>query len=977
VTPTERVKRITDIFQIAVQLPPEERERFVQRECRGDDTLVQELKLRLAQAQVSAAPTQRIGRYAITAEIGSGGFGRVYRALDPTFNRVVAIKVLTAPGDTDLVRRFRAEAETVANLHHKNIVTVYDFGEENGTPYLVMEYLNGTTLQELIARNSLSLLEKLEIMCETADGLHHAHQHGITHRDVKPANIMRLADGSVKVLDFGIARLAASGQSTRLTRTGFVVGSLTYMAPEQFGGVSDALSDVFGFGVTFYELLTGRNPFGSSDPAQVIYLITNTNPPPVRSLVPECPEAVDRILTGALAKSREARYSSLSDVMVDTRAVLPDLRRNQAARLCAQAARLFESGELDAAKSAVRKSLDLDPAHADARSLRLAIEQALRPRESAARAASLMDKAETELRERRYPEAAETLGSVRQSTLSDPQLMVRLMSAETQLADAQRFEQLIAQARENLKDQKLTEACRTVSEVLRADPANTTGRTLLQEIRGQMDAREARRRMEEDLARADGLLLTGDTDRALALVAELQRRYPASAEVFALRARADAQKAQESAGPLAQPIAEIKALLKANLFDQAVAKIGALLGGSPQNAELLALRKYAEERLATERLAAPRLPEAAPRLAEMGLPPVQTASRPPSAVAQPPSREEASPAAVPVAGSASSPWPAIRHALMQPVTWLAAAGTLVILIGGFAISNILRHRPPPPPTETPTVQIQSSPSLPPERAPLASRQPLPAAQATVDAAASPSSVPPDPTSAVAAAPTPVPSPGKPAAAQAHSPSVTSTPTNPVAGAPSAAAPSPTLPAGNPPPGSAATAPAVNPPSSASGGTVPAGSPPPGAPAASVPAGPAGVAPATAPAKPVAPARTIASLADVATVSIEADDPEFGSDFADEIRHQLGPRFRIVAASAGADAVLSLTLQTQAGGGLGKLGRAVGVAGKGDAQAILRDPRTSHVFWQGASNEHDPLARGDNRKRLAERLVRDLKKAMIK
>ena len=299
-------------------------------------------------------------------------------------------KSSNTPDDPDLLRRFRLEAKTVANLHHKNIVTVYDYGETDGVPYLVMEYLDGTTLQTLIHHNALSLLEKVEIMTEVADGLQHAHARGVTHRDIKPANIMRLADGSVKIMDFGIARMAAQ-TSTRLTQTGYVVGSLPYMAPEQFGGTSDALTDVFAYGVTFYELLTGHNPFASADPAVTMYKITNTDAPALRSVAPECPEALDRILRGALARSHEARYSSLSDLAADTRAVLSDLRRDQAGKLYAEAGQFVAAGHLDAAKSAVRKVLDLDPLHADARKLRSEIEEALRRRDLGARAQSLLD----------------------------------------------------------------------------------------------------------------------------------------------------------------------------------------------------------------------------------------------------------------------------------------------------------------------------------------------------------------------------------------------------------------------------------------------------------------------------------------------------------------------------------------------------------------------------------------------------------
>jgi tetratricopeptide (TPR) repeat protein len=472
VTPTERRRRITDVFELAVKLRPEDRDGFIGRECGGDDVLFQDVKsllsvyhrigdslVGISPLPMEAKPTpqrQRIGKYAITQEIGSGGFGHVYRALDPTFDRVVAIKVLNAPDNLDMVRRFRAEAKTVANLHHKNIVTVHDFGEEDGVPYLVMEYLEGTTLQALIDRNSLSLLEKVEIMSEAAAGLQYAHERGVTHRDVKPANIMRLADGSVKIMDFGIARMAEQ-TSTRLTQTGFVIGSLMYMAPEQFAGTSDALTDVFGYGVTFYELLTGRNPFSSSDPAIIIFRITNTDPPAVRSLAPECPEALDRIVRGALARSREARYSSLSDVVADTRAILSDLRRDQAVKLYAEAGQFFVADQLDAAKSAVRKALDLDPVHAGARRLRSEIEEALRRRDLASRARSLMDQAEGSLRERRYEEAEGLLDSVRQLGLSDPQLKLkaRVEGAAIQIEQARRCEKLVEAAREDLKNQNL------------------------------------------------------------------------------------------------------------------------------------------------------------------------------------------------------------------------------------------------------------------------------------------------------------------------------------------------------------------------------------------------------------------------------------------------------------------------------------------------------------------------------------------
>ena len=610
-TPTER-KRITEVFELAVKLRPEERDSFVERECGGDGVLLKEVSSLLSEyrrlgdtsvpSQDSAgdqAPSfpKRIGKYQITGNLGSGGFGRVYRAGDPTFERVVAIKVLNAPDDSDIVRRFRTEATTVANLHHKNIVTVHEFGEDGGAPYLVMEFLDGTTLRELIDRNSLSLLEKLEIMSSVAEGLQYAHERGVIHRDVKPANIMLLKDGSVKIMDFGIARIATEA-STRLTQAGFVIGSLHYMAPEQFNGTSDALTDVFAYGVTFYELLTGSNPFSSPDPGVVMFRITNTDPPSLRSVLPECPEALDRIVRGTLARSREARCRSLSDVVVDAMPILLELRRHHAGRLYSEAEKLFTADRLDAARSAARKILELDPGHAGARRLRSRIDEALHRRDVTARASSLIETVEKELRGRQYQEASGLLSNLRQLGAADAQLQARIEQAEAQIQQARRCEKLLETAREDLSSEHLTEAFRAVSEVLSSDPSSNSGKGLLREIQRQMSLRETARRVEEEIARVNGLLLIGETDQALAVVAEIAKSHPDHPQIPSLRARAEGQKAQEDRSRrLAEGIVGVKAGLRNSEFDRAIGTIDTLLEEFAENRELQALRKHAAERL--------------------------------------------------------------------------------------------------------------------------------------------------------------------------------------------------------------------------------------------------------------------------------------------------------------------------------------------------------------------------------------------
>src|SRR5215510_8111176 len=177
---------------------------------------------------------KRLGKYEIQALLGRGGFGTVYRAFDPTVGRLVAIKVLVSQAGKDLLTRFRNEAIAAGNLRHENIVTIYEFGEDKGVPFIVMEYLEGEDLQQAMASGKpLTLLEKISIMTQAAAGLDCAHRHGVVHRDVKPANIRLLPDGTVKIMDFGIARLVRDSGVARLTQQGHVLGTFLYMAPEQ------------------------------------------------------------------------------------------------------------------------------------------------------------------------------------------------------------------------------------------------------------------------------------------------------------------------------------------------------------------------------------------------------------------------------------------------------------------------------------------------------------------------------------------------------------------------------------------------------------------------------------------------------------------------------------------------------------------------------------------------------------------------
>jgi tetratricopeptide (TPR) repeat protein len=302
-----------------------------------------------------------------------------------------------------------------------------------------------------------------------------------------------------------------------------------------------------------------------------------------------------------MARLREARYGRLDDVILDLRPILLDLRRRQGAWSYGQAAQLLKDGQLEAAGSAVRKVLDLDPMHPGASALRLEIDQALYRRDVVARAEPLLEKAERELSQRRFEQAAAHLAGVPTSAWSAPELQARFRQAGAQVERMRAAERQLTEARESLRQENLTAALRTASEALAADPGNGAGRGLLQEIRDRIASRDARRRFEEEIARAEGLLLVGRSAEALEVLARLEGVSAGSADVTALRQRAQSQKTrEEQAQRLALGMAEVGTLLNRREFHQAIQAVEKLTAEFPGNTELQALREHAEERLAGE-----------------------------------------------------------------------------------------------------------------------------------------------------------------------------------------------------------------------------------------------------------------------------------------------------------------------------------------------------------------------------------------
>lgn len=268
-------------------------------------------------------------RYEIVKSIGEGGMANVYLAVDLILNRKVAIKILRGDlaNDEKFIRRFQREALAASSLSHPNIVEMYDVGEDNGNYYIVMEYIEGKTLKQLLKkRGHLTVGEAVDIMLQITDGMVHAHDSYIIHRDLKPQNIMIQEDGQIKITDFGIAMAL---NSTQLTQTNSVMGSVHYLPPEQASGKGSTIkSDIYSMGILFYELLTGVLPFKGDNAVEIALKQMKEAIPSVRKQNPNIPQSVENIIIRATAKNPKNRYNDTREMYNDLKTCLDKDRQN-------------------------------------------------------------------------------------------------------------------------------------------------------------------------------------------------------------------------------------------------------------------------------------------------------------------------------------------------------------------------------------------------------------------------------------------------------------------------------------------------------------------------------------------------------------------------------------------------------------------------------------------------------------------------
>ena len=450
--------------------------------------------------------SKTIARYQVLNPLDAGGMGQVVLARDPAIDRLVAIKLLKEGFDNaELRERFMREARSAGRLRHVNIVTIFDVGEHDNQPFIAMEYVEGETLHALIKRKAaISIGRKLELMDQLCAGLQYAHRGGIVHRDIKPKNVMLDADGVLKVLDFGIARVTDAGGGGIKTQAGMLMGTLNYMSPEQMMGLPDidARADMFSAGAVFYELLTYHQAFPGGLESGILHKIINVNPEPMRRLDPRLDSELVALVEKCLEKAKENRYPDMAAVQKD----IAKLRRRLGADL-----------DQDASAETLTGARPFEPDEGTPRPGRRDSSRQELARLRAAQIKTHLDDARKALEASDFTAALEASQRALLLNGDERDALAYEHRARTAL-DERQAQQLLAEARLELDKGALTAASLLVGRAESLSPASREAevvRAALEEARQELIAKQARARaLEAALGQARNALSGGNLEAA-------------------------------------------------------------------------------------------------------------------------------------------------------------------------------------------------------------------------------------------------------------------------------------------------------------------------------------------------------------------------------------------------------------------------------------------------------------------------------
>jgi tetratricopeptide (TPR) repeat protein/predicted Ser/Thr protein kinase len=542
---------------------------------------------------VEATLKQKIGKYEITGILGRGGMGVVYRAEDKRIGRKVAIKTLTEgfSGQPEMLERFYREAQA-GILQHPNIVIVYDLGDEDGTPFIVMEFVEGEPLDKLInSGRQISLIDKLSIIEQVCGGLGYAHRRGVVHRDIKPANVIVQPDGHAKIVDFGIARVQGSGVDGSLTRTGNVIGTIHYIAPERLKGQPfDGRSDIFATGVMLYYLIAGQLPFSGED-MTVLQKLVNEQHPPLSTWVANYPPELDAIIDRSLAKDPDQRYATAEEFAADLHGLGEELKKGQIVELFADAERLAGEQQFGRAREVLLQLVRIDPQHTGARQLLGVVQQSLARLQRAEQVRQLIAEAEEAILATRFPEAVNSLDNALRLDPDSAELKAKLADAKEKKQRYDEISTLMTQADSLGQRGDWTGAAKVVEKAMHLDQQDSKIRTLYGEYSRQAKIAAQQGQIRELLGKAKQELSSRRFTQAIEILREVGKIDPSQAEMESLLQTAVSAQEQERRRKLLEQIhAEIENSLAAEDFDRATDLVERAVQQLPTESSLIQLK---------------------------------------------------------------------------------------------------------------------------------------------------------------------------------------------------------------------------------------------------------------------------------------------------------------------------------------------------------------------------------------------------
>jgi len=546
---------------------------------------------------------QKIGKYVVIDVIGSGGMGIVYRARDAALNRTVAIKMLkrseAGPGKVhQLEQFFNRELRATASLQHRNIVTVYESGEQDGNPYLVMECLDGEPVSRVIAeRRSMPIVDKLELVVQVCDGLQHAHDRKpqVIHRDIKPANVILLTDGTAKIVDFGIARVV--GVETSTLQTGQLLGSLSYLSPEQINSAPiDARTDIFSVGVMLYELLTYALPFEGHEAAAVFVKILREDPAPLATYLGDVPPELEACVSRALAKKKHDRYQTAEELGFDLLQIQKTIKQGMAADFMQRAESAMQRGDLERVKGHLQEILRLDRHHDQANRMLAEVRKAIQEQQRSSQVVQMRSQAQVALAGQQFEEA---LACAEQALQLDPadQVSVALREEiQSAISLGKTVRESLRRAESALYAGDFDEAREAVGAALTLDSNGAEARALAEIIDKELSERSRRLQVQGLVDSARQGIAHRQFGDAIESLRKAEQLDPSDSNVRELLQWANRGQDQEQRRKsLLELTDQIHGALRAEDFSSAYTICEVGLGSFPNEPTLQRLKSIAEK----------------------------------------------------------------------------------------------------------------------------------------------------------------------------------------------------------------------------------------------------------------------------------------------------------------------------------------------------------------------------------------------